>query len=363
MHNVLFVVNSIYQLFTAIHLKYSLLQDKTADIILTDVTEKLKEYLPRLEQTGLFEHVIFAQTKELNRQYMLGKQEEISEGYDKIDSIFRWIFSQELGIYEAVYFSNYDTFTRMLACFFHPSNCEFICYEDGFSTYVIDFLKEGRAAVNSHPKGSLIKEKVTKVLLYEPGLCMRRDRFPNYPIPKVDRFDQNLKELLNYVFDYKKPERKWKFIFLEQSFRAENLKNNDLKLMEECRQAAGQENFVVKPHPRNAENLSFMLGISRKFHCDSPWELLLMNEDMKDTTLVTVCSNGALTGKIVFGTDLNTIMLYRLFDGKVLWKEDDVLKKYLLKFEHQYSSKQYFVPQTVYELRNIIRFLGGCHGQ
>lgn len=362
-HHVLFVVNSVYQLFTAIHLKCSLLQNRNADIILTDVTEKLKEYLPRLEETGLFKRVIYAQTKELNRKYMTGKQEEISEGYDKIESIFKWILSQEPGVYEEVYFSNYDTFTRMLACFFSQVNCEFICYEDGFSTYVIDFLKEGRAAVNSHSKGSFIKEKVTKVLLYEPGLCMRKDHIPNYPIPKVDKSDHHLKELLNYVFDYKKPEKEWKFIFLEQSFRAEKLKSNDLKLMEECRQAAGQENFVVKPHPRNPENLPLLLGISRKFLCDSPWELVLMNEDMKHSTLITVCSNGALTGKIVFGTEMNTVMLYQIFDGKVLWKEDDILKKYLFRFEHQYASKHYYVPKTVYELRNIIQFLGGCHGQ
>lgn len=360
-NHVLLIVNSIYQLFTAIHLKCSVLMNQKADILLSDNTPQLKEYLFRLNETGLFQRVIFAQTSTLDRKYMIGKEDEISEGYDKIGSLFKWILSQELGEYERIYFANYDTFTRMLACFFAESCCEFICFEDGFSTYVIDFLKEGRAAVNSHPKGSFIKEKVTKTLLYEPRLCLRKDRIPNESIPKVNRSDQHLKELLNYVFDYKKPEKEWKFIFLEQSFRAENLKNNDLNLIKECCQVAGQENFIVKPHPRNTEHLPLLLGLTRKFHCDSPWELLLMNEDLNHTSLITVCSNGALTGKIVFGIDLNTIMLYRLFDGRVLWKEDDILKKYLFLFEHQFASNHYYVPETIYELRNIIRFLGGCH--
>ena len=51
------------------------------------------------------------------------------------------------------------------------------------------------------------------------------------------------------------------FIFLEQSFRAEGLQNNDLALMRECREAVGPGRFIVKPHPRNPENVPLQLGL------------------------------------------------------------------------------------------------------
>ena len=115
----------------------------------------------------------------------------------------------------------------------------------------------------------------------------------------------------------------------------------------------------MKPHPRNPENLPFQLGISRRYPDDSPWELFLLNENTEGKTILTVCSNAALTGTIVFGMDVNTVMLYRLFQGKVLWKEDEVLQRYLSQFKRQFAGERYFVPETVYELRSILKYLGG----
>ena len=356
---VLFLVNSVYQLLTAIHLKNSLLKEKTADILLTDVTEKLRDYQERLKDTGVFQRVLFARTKDLNRKYAVGKEAEISEGFDKIENIFRWILSDELGDYQEIYFSNFDTFTRMLACRYYDSPCRFICYEDGFSTYVIDFLKEGRAPVNSHPKGRMLGEKIEKVLLYEPRLAMRGDCFPNVPLPKINPLDTRLIELLNYVFAYKKPERVTDFIFLEQSFRAEGIKCNDLALMKACKDAVLPKSFSVKPHPRNPENLPFLTGLTGKYTCDAPWELFLLNETPEDITILTVCSNAALTGRIMFGMDIPTVMLYPLFEGRVLWKEDEVLRRYLFRFEKEFAGENYYAPKTIYELRNILRYLGG----
>ena len=59
--------------------------------------------------------------------------------------------------------------------------------------------------------------------------------------------------------------------------------------------------------------------------------------------------------------DVNTVMLYRLFEGKVLWKEDAILKQYLRKFRRQFAGNNYYVPQTVYELQDILTYLGGRH--
>ena len=46
--------------------------------------------------------------------------------------------------------------------------------------------------------------------------------------------------------------------------------------------------------------------------------------------MVTVCSNGALTGRLALDppSGERVVLLYRLFTGKVLWKENDVLRRY-----------------------------------
>ena len=112
----------------------------------------------------------------------------------------QWSLSEELADYSQIYFSNYDLFVRMLACLYYHSPCEFLCYEDGFSSYVIDFLHPDRAPINRHAEGRKIKDKVKRVLLYEPRLAMRRDGIPNVAIPKINPDDQKLKEQLQLYF-------------------------------------------------------------------------------------------------------------------------------------------------------------------
>ena len=56
-------------------------------------------------------------------------------------------------------------------------------------------------------------------------------------------------------------------------------------------------------------------------------------------------------------------MLYPLFEGRVLWKEDELLKEYLEKFRRQFAGRNYYVPQTIYELKSILEYLGGSDGQ
>lgn len=361
-NRVLFIANSVYQLLTVIHMKRCIEKRHEADLILTDVTPRLKECIPRIESTGLFERILFARTKDLPGRYMTGSAAEIAEGFENRDRLLQWILNGELAAYSAVYFSNFDLFSRLLACRFYEADCPFICYEDGFSTYVIDFLRPDRAAVNKNKDGIRIREKVKKVLLFEPGLAMRGDSIPNERLPKIRLEDRKLREILNYVFEYKKTEDGTDFIFLEQSFRAEKIQSNDIELMEECCKTVGAERFIVKPHPRNQENVPFQKGISRRYQSDVPWELFLMNEGAGHRKVITVCSNAALTGRIVFGMDMPVVMLYLLFQGKVLWKEDKVLWEYLKRFQRQYAGKNYYVPQTVYEMRNILKYLGGCDG-
>ena len=358
----LLVANSVYQLLTAVHIRRTLLAGWEAELLLTDVTPQLQGLMSRLEETGIFCRLLFAETKELSRQYAVGKEEEIAQGYRQAERLLRWALQDELGVYDAVYFANPDTFMRMLACLPASEACRFIWYEDGFSTYVIDYFRESRAAVNRVPEGRRLRDKLSHVLLYEPRLAMRGDGLPNRRLPRIPLDDVELKEQLNHIFAYEPPEKEADFIFLEQSFRAEGLKNNDIQLMKECRDAVGPGRFVVKPHPRTPENLPLRLGLTRPYPVEAPWEMVLLNEGERAGKLLTVCSNAALTGRLVFGLDIPTVMLYRLFDGRVLWQEDEVLRRYLRRFQRQFAGNEYYVPETLGQLAHILRYLGGEHG-
>ena len=169
---VLILANSVYQLLTAVHMKTSLLCEKTADLLVTDITPSLQDCLPRLKEAGIFRRVLYGKTRELGQTYGAAKEDKLAEAFAEIPRIFRWALDEELDSYAEVYFSNFDIFLRMLAST-SGRECLFFCYEDGFSSYVIDFLREGRAPVNRHPQGNCIREKLRGFLLYEPGLVFQ----------------------------------------------------------------------------------------------------------------------------------------------------------------------------------------------
>ena len=60
----------------------------------------------------------------------------------------RQVLNEKPAEYEEIYFANFDPFLRILASLYYDSPCECIWYEDGFSSYVIDYLREDRALIN-----------------------------------------------------------------------------------------------------------------------------------------------------------------------------------------------------------------------
>ncbi len=57
----LIIVNSVYQLITAINLKCKILADEEVDLIITDISPNLKECISRIKNAEMFERVIFAE--------------------------------------------------------------------------------------------------------------------------------------------------------------------------------------------------------------------------------------------------------------------------------------------------------------
>ena len=359
----LFLVNSVYHLLTTVHIKHNVFPWEEADLVVTDATPGLSGLAPRLRETGLFQRVILAETKELSSRFPMNEEKAVAQCFGERETTLQWVLGEELEReYSQVFFPNCDWLARLLACRYYSSPCPFYWVEDGFSSYVVDFFNPHRAAVNRHAEGEKLKEKTQAALLYEPRLAMRGDSIPNRSIPKLSRKDGELKELLNFIFDYRPPRELPPFLFLEQSFRTENIQGNDLELMARCQQVVGPGNFGVKPHPRNGDNLPQSMGLTRKIDLSAPWELFLLNQEREIPTVITVCSNGALSGRICLGLDTSTVMLYKLYTGKVLWKENEILARYLETFRRQFAGKQYYVPQTVYELESILKYLGGQHG-
>ena len=128
----------------------------------------------------MFSRVATAQVRELAQRFPMNG-ESAAACFREWRTHLRWILGEDLGWdYDQVYFPNFDWLTRLLAL---GLDCPFFWVEDGFSGYVIDFLREDRAAVNRLPETESLRRKVTAALLYEPGLAMRGTAWRTAPCP------------------------------------------------------------------------------------------------------------------------------------------------------------------------------------
>ena len=96
MDNVLLVVNSVYQLFTAIHMRTTILSQGEAELILTDVTPGLPECRERLAGTGLFHRILLGETARWCKQYAGAKGAALDAAFQDPPSTLHWLLSDEL---------------------------------------------------------------------------------------------------------------------------------------------------------------------------------------------------------------------------------------------------------------------------
>ena len=59
--------------------------------------------------------------------------------------------------------------------------------------------------------------------------------------------------------------------------------------------------------------------------------------------------------------DVREIFL-QLYTGKVLWKENHTLARFLEAYRRQFAGGNTYVPQTSYQAASILQFLGGQYG-
>ena len=344
----LIIVNSVFQLLNAINLKLTLCQDEEYDIMLTDHTLVLKEYIDNLEKSELFANVIYIENYEALKEFNQFNFDKKKEIFTNPNTSLKRLITFNFDKYEALYVSNFDMFTRLI--FNSHPNLNIYIMEDGSSTYFINYATI-ESNNNSIPDYNNIFAAIKGIYLYLDDMMLYD---VNYPIIKLPPINRKQKDIYNKIFNYKKQVLP-KYIFLEQSYVADNKVNNDLEFIRSAFRNVGFNNLIVKDHPRNPYSRSFMHGYSRRFDCSAPFELILLNEDIEDKVLVTVNSTAALTPKFMFDSNVKIVFIYKAITGQTIWTNQAQYDKFIDKFIDKYNIGNMFTPETFYAYELLLK--------
>lgn len=349
----LHVVNTVYQLFNTINYRLNVAKkDEKADLILSDHTPYLHNYYLALVESGLFEEVFlvnsidFCKTPDIQNKNV----DVLTNAKEKI-KLFCDINVKK---YKALMLSNFDLFNQLI----FTTNPKLIVYviEDGYSTYTIDWEKIQLSNKSTKFIGKIFKN-IKAIYTYSPNSICYDINYKSKALPKIDNKNKELVSIFNEIFDYKKTKLP-KYIFTAQCFKEDRLICNDLEFMKAAFDIVGYENLYIKQHPRSVTLGSKQMGLSEDIQLDIPFELLLLNDDLDDNVLISVCSTTLISPKVIFNQDIPIIYLYNAITGSVFLSDsEENFRKYMDKVLINEKFNNYVIPHSLEHYKRILNHL------
>ena len=341
----LIIVNTYFQLITAINLCINELKSDVNDIILTDRSINMEEVMKKLKKYNIFHNIFFIKNKIkkyliylFNRKKIIG--DIIKEEYDYL-AFFN---------YDLLTYSIFDEMVKI------NSNAKCIRYEEGFNIYL---SKIENNKINSFLRTVLHRKSLYKstdfLYLYNPDLLCYKPCYEVKEISKLDKNNLQLKEVYNDIFNYNdKEEIKQKYIFLEESFYCDNYPINDLDLVLKIANIVGNDNLLVKLHPRNNFDRFKKYGIKSNNAIGIPWEVIQMNNDFSNKVFITISSGSILASKLYFNDKIKTYLLFNCTDNMSNMVNDDYYK-YLEKINNKFGLDNFIIPKDEKEFLERLR--------
>lgn len=318
MNKVLGVVSTPYHLLVFLFVMDAFLSGDEVDLIVTDKTPSMEELYKSGRLKPYFHQVFFADGRKIKNPYKSAPvtfyESFIHNGTTDA------IIDAPLPRYDKMYFASPgtpDEIVKEIAKTLIKKNKKltFHRYEDGFASYT----KKPVHVINTPSGVAMYKalwhydiyEMEREILLFQPEMAEKNVDFEKIQIPQTPERIQKITETAKDIFRFEAKVPGQSVIFLGQG--TENGSQNPetyQRLILRLRDIAGEENFIIKPHPR---------GVHDDFHGElpvyedsCPFELAIASGAMEEKTLISFYSTACVSGKLLFHSKCRIIFLYPL---------------------------------------------------
>ena len=302
---VLFIVNSTYQMITAVQLRMTVYKNDSADIIITDNLAQNNRLKKSAEKSGIFRNIFTMITKDYD-----WKNWKFTLGAFLCDRVIQEKLPDILKLhYEVFLYCNFAGVSVCVGAYLkRKQNVELVMFEDGFASYS-DFWKDGleRAVCPKSITDKLLygwmrrtPYYTSKYYVFNPELI--KDWSFDFQIKEIEKIGDKTRDILNLVFEYNDCEDDYsgvKCIFFEESYYADGVFVGDVEVVNRVAEIVGKESIMIKIHPRNPENRFSKLGYRTNENTIIPWEIIALNNDFSDTVLMTIASGSSITSYYV----------------------------------------------------------------
>ncbi len=256
-----------------------------------------------------------------------------------------------------------DMVLQLLIC---NKGAEHVLYDDGIGSHSYDMFEFGRNpdTMERFKRYGLDIEKFRpkRILLSWDEKVASDYKVEVLPMLKEQG---DLKELLEFVFDYKETDiyKNNRYVYLSQPYAKayplnagrEQLVQREYKCFEMINSMLGR--FIMRLHP--AEQVSERQGVpgAELDQINNMWELQCSNDIKDDSVLISLLSTAQYTPKYLLGKEPYLLFLYKVcFSGTDFYKESDLEKCYDLKNAY-HDKEKIMIPADLDELEECLKKL------
>lgn len=356
---VLFIVGTIYQLLNAITLRVTECSDLDCDLFLKSSTPWDKNVISHLVEMQLFGDIICPDiTKnealffDMDDDYRVRvvQNPSLLFGGAPIEQLYDKLFIGAPNIVSKLIYRHH---------ILNEKRPEVYVFEDGLLSY-IDNIKDSEKLqyLQNEYAEEPLSEAVIALYLYQPELYSVNNN--EYEVRKIisPSEREDVKKILLEVFEVENLPQE-SFIYFEDYYFANRFVSNDYSLFEQLASVVGREDIITKLHPRSYYN-RFAFGNWKTMQGNRvPWEIQLLNNDVRSKTLVSISSTAILSPYTIFGMDIHVISLDKMYEGTAIVYTKEGMKNFVDKLMKKINAnKVYFhTPRTSDEIEEVVRYL------
>ena len=320
MSRILVVCNTPFQFVTATHVLSLYYEEYEWDLVISNQFKGSSNVVANAKKSQLFGNVYYVHTA-VNK-----RRNAVLQFLDKIKSIIvstYYAYKICRTCYDDVLFSNIQIFTKILTSAVKRKNQQARIHivEEGLGTYSKLYAKsdDSDTLYRKYIDKQGIIAKLSTLYLFNPQFL--EWEFPKEKtckLPLLDAHNTSLMKVLNRLFDYEHCTDVYdrRIIFFEESYYAEGELVPDVEIVEEIASRVGKENIMIKVHPRNPVNRFKQLGYKTNTDSFVPWELIVLNQPMKDKIFVTIASGAAINPYLYMGLSINSYSLLNCLEHR-----------------------------------------------
>lgn len=320
MHSILVICNTPFQFVVIAHILSLYYKGYEVDIVISNQFKDSWRVVENAKKSRLFRKVYYIKNVSHKRGNSLSRRLDF---YNRI--ILSYWYAIRIGRtnYDDILFSNIQIFTKVLISIARRKNkeCKIHIAEEGLGTYSKLYGESDSPSTlyRKYVDHEGVFAKLSTLYLFNPQFLtwdFPQDKICKLPL--LDAHNSSYMNMLNILFDYKhcKDSYDKKYIFFEESYYAEGEEVPDVEIVDRIAGKVGKENMMVKVHPRNPINRFKELGYKTNEDSFIPWELIVLNQDMRDKVFITIASGAAINPFLYMGLPIISYSLLKCLEHR-----------------------------------------------